>query len=89
MPLTAGHSFDSLDRCTTCPRTWFQIMHVTQDCIGLDGIAHIGALNLSEYESIEARRNGERLRVWEAVLCSATGSGPVAREPDCSGAEAA
>lgn len=80
--LIAGHEFDSLDRCKTCTRTWFQIMHVTRDQIGEDGIAHYGALNLNEYASIEARRTAERPRIWALVQGSATGSGPVARPID-------
>lgn len=71
----AGHDFDSLDRCRTCPRTWCQIMHVTEDCIGLDGIAHIGSLNRAEYQSIEDRRTRERAHVWICVATVASGAG--------------
>lgn len=91
MTLVAGHDFDSLDRCRTCPRTWFQIMHVTQDQIGEDGIAHIGALNMPEYLSIEERRSSERRHVWLCVVGAATGNGPAARtvEDEIAAAEAA
>lgn len=71
--MIAGHEFDSLDRCRTCPRTWFQIMHVTVDQIGEEGIAHIGKLNLSEYQSIEDRRARERAWIWDVTIGLATG----------------
>lgn len=91
--LVAGHEFDSLGRCVTCPRRWTQIMHVTRDQIGEKGIAHYDGtqgLTLAEYQSIERHRNAERPRVWEAVVCSATGSGPAApAADDLAAAEAA
>lgn len=93
MSLIAGHDFDSLDRCRTCPRTWTQIMHVTRDQVGTKGIAHYDGeqgLTLSEYQSIEKRRNEEQPRIWELVVGSATGNGPSTRqEDDMAAAEAA
>ena len=93
MPMIAGHDFDSLDRCKTCPRTWFQIMHVTRDYIGANGIAHYDGstgLSESEYLSIEKRRNDERPRIWELIVGSATGNGPSrSAEAEIAAAEAA
>ena len=80
--LVAGHDFDSLDRCRTCPRTWFQIMHVTRDQIGEMGIAHYDGeqgLTHNEYASIETRRARERPLIWDLVVTAATGNGPASR----------
>ncbi len=74
--LVAGHEFDSLDRCKTCTRTWFQIMHVTRDQIGESGIAHYGPLNEPEYSSIVRKRDRERPHIWQVVLATAIGGSP-------------
>lgn len=93
MSLIAGHEFDSLDRCKTCPRKWSEIMHVTRDQLGDKGIAHFDGhqgLTLSEYEQIERRRNEERPRIWDLVVGSATGNGPSpSAQDDLLAAEAA
>lgn len=77
----AGHEFDSLDRCKTCVRTWFQIMHVERAQIGSEGIAHYGALNEAEYLSIDRRRIRDKAWIWDVTIGLATGNGvPVASE---------
>lgn len=93
MTIVAGHDFDSLDRCRTCPRTWFQIMHVSRDQIGSRGIAHYDGeqgLTENEYLSIDARRTRERPRIWDLVVSCATGNGPSpTTEDDMAAMEAA
>ena len=77
MSVIAGHVFDSLDVCS-CGRKWLDIAHTTEDQIGESGIAHYGALNRVEYDSIEQRRRHEREHIWSMLIGVATGGGPVA-----------
>ena len=76
MLVVAGHSFDLSGRCS-CGRKWTQIMDTTADQIGEDGVAHIGKLTATEFESIVTHREYERNWIWSALIGVATGSGPV------------
>jgi len=67
----AGHDLtDEWDARCSCGRAWADLADVTEDQIGQNGIAHAGALNRSEYESIvaeRARRAELADRIWNAV----------------------
>ena len=56
--IIAGHLFNSLDQCA-CGRRWVDLLHVDLSCVGLEGYAHVGALNVPEVNQIlveKARR---------------------------------
>lgn len=64
----AGHTFiDSpTGRACACGRLWVQIAGTRHDDIGKPHIAHIGDLNVAEFEQIEA----ERERIWSTVFAT-------------------
>lgn len=52
----AGHTFPPFhDRCA-CGKNLLDLMPITRDDIGKSDIAHIGLLNETEYDEIEAYR---------------------------------
>ena len=76
MPHIAGHNFTVgplSNRCSNtrfidgverqCGRNLVDILNTTEEDIGKDGIACVGALNSSEYEQIKA----ERERIWNTM----------------------
>jgi hypothetical protein len=52
----AGHCFNAMDFCETCPRKWTDIMHVDMSYINEPGYAHCGNLNSSEINEIMAEK---------------------------------
>lgn len=68
--IIAGHLFDSLDRCS-CGRRWTDLLHVDLSCVGLEGYAHVGALNLPEVYQIAAERV-RRQQLFDDALTEGT-----------------
>lgn len=86
MTLIAGHSFDLSGRCilvladgTVCSRRWIDIMHTDDTCVGLQRIAHVGALNSAEAEQIAIERR--RLASVHRDATRSAGSGGYAPPP--------
>ena len=50
-----------------CHRKWVDIMGATMADVGAKGIAHLGLLNAEEVKQIQAEREAEQSRVWDAV----------------------
>ena len=72
--IIAGHAFNLAGWCA-CGRRWTQIRNVGRECVGLEGIAHTGALNEAEASQIAAAREAEDARIADAMAGVAAGAG--------------
>jgi hypothetical protein len=79
MTTTAGHTWTDTPAgraCATCPMTRRQLHAATEEAVGQQGWAHVGALNATEYREICEDREaalGEREAIWAAVVSVGSG----------------
>lgn len=80
MKMAAGHSFPQFGPCV-CGQYWNNIRNCTEADLGQTGIAHVGALNAHELNSIERLRDEEDRCIEAANYEVLGGAAPQAVEP--------